>query len=196
MSLCFSTLCFIFALLYDMHITKPHPCMQPCKRSEWGEQVHFPGYPSGLKIQSKLGCVTQNAKCIFNSISVHILCLVYTVQPLDNNFITFLVNFHKYEHFGRKGFACATQILYTTRSHSPHNAPHSPSCNENFAQVKSCIPAWKLLTVTSVVHGMKCSKVNVIPPRTMARGRAMLVYETPSCLSTLYMCMRKNLSNT
>ena len=34
---------------------------------------------------------------------MHILCLVYTVQPLDNNFIT-CVNIHNYEHFGRKDF--------------------------------------------------------------------------------------------
>ena len=31
------------------------------------------------------------------------LCLVYTVQPLDNNFITCVINIHIYEH-GRKGF--------------------------------------------------------------------------------------------
>ena len=34
---------------------------------------------------------------------MHILCLVYIVQPLDNNFIT-CVNILKYEHLGRKGF--------------------------------------------------------------------------------------------
>ena len=74
-------------------------------------------------IQSKLGCVTLNAKCIFN---FHILCLVYPVQPLDSNFIT-CVNIHNYEHFGRKGgylIACATQIL----SSSPHNAPCTMYC--------------------------------------------------------------------
>ena len=27
----------------------------------------------------------------------------------------------------RYSTACATQVLHTTRSHSPHNAPHSPS---------------------------------------------------------------------
>ena len=33
----------------------------------------------------------------------NILCLVYTVQPLDSNFIS-CVNIHNYEHFGWKGF--------------------------------------------------------------------------------------------
>ena len=37
------------------------------------------------------------------TIPIHILCLVYTVQPLDNNFITG-VNIRNYEHFVRKGF--------------------------------------------------------------------------------------------
>ena len=46
---------------------------------------------------------------------MHILCLVYTVQPLDNNFIT-CVNIHKYEYLGRKRFekgyltACVTYV--------------------------------------------------------------------------------------
>ena len=45
---------------------------------------------------------------------MHILCLVYTVQPLDNNFIT-CVNIHNYEHFGRKDFdigKCTTFVWY------------------------------------------------------------------------------------
>ena len=51
-----------------------------------------------------------------------VLCS-YTVQPLDNNFTT-CVNIHNYEHFGRKGFACTTQILCTTRSRSPPTMHH------------------------------------------------------------------------
>ena len=63
-----------------------HPCMQPCKQGEWGEQVHFPrGTPFGFwRYSSSLDVSLKNAQCI---ISLHILCLVYTVQPLDNNFI-------------------------------------------------------------------------------------------------------------
>ena len=75
-------------------------------------------------IQSKLRCVIQNAKCIFN---FHfILCLVYTVhcvRPLDN-FITCL-NIYNYEHFGRKGFErificlCDTNTPYNSLTLTP-----------------------------------------------------------------------------
>ena len=27
--------------MYNMHNTRPHLCMQPCKQGEWGEQVHL-----------------------------------------------------------------------------------------------------------------------------------------------------------
>ena len=39
-----------------------------------------------------------------------------------------LAGLHCSEHFGRKGFTCATQLLHTTCSSLPHNALHSPSC--------------------------------------------------------------------
>ena len=106
--------------MYDMHNTRPHPCMQPCKQGEWGEQVHLPhGSPFGFWRYSRLGCVTQNAKCpIFK---FHILCFVYTVQPLDNDFIT-CVNI---EHFGRKGFEKDVQHNYSiTLAHTRPTMHH------------------------------------------------------------------------
>ena len=71
-------------------------------------------------IQSKLGCVTQNAKCILYFVSCvhssatgwfHYLCK-HTIITLGGRAL--------------KG-ACATQVFHTTCSCSPHNAPHSPS---------------------------------------------------------------------
>ena len=79
-------------------ITRPHPYMQPCKHGEWGERVHFPcGSPLGFEWYSQsldVSLEVLNVYLIF--ISIHILCLVYTVQPLDN--FTTCVNIH---HFGR-----------------------------------------------------------------------------------------------
>ena len=97
-----------------------------------GEQVHFPhGSPFWfLKIQSKLGCVTQNAKCIFNSISIHILCLVYTVQALDNNCITFTIM----STLGGRAlkrilnFNCLCNNYSIQLAHAPQ-CTASPNCN-------------------------------------------------------------------
>ena len=106
--------------VYGMHNTRPHPCMQPFKQGEWGEWVHLPrGSPWDQSLDVSLKMLPF----------LHILCLVYTVQLLDNNFITCVKN----EHFGRKDFErifnclCKTNTLDTTRSHLPHNAPHLPS---------------------------------------------------------------------
>ena len=36
--------------MYNMHNTRPHPCMQPCKQGEWGERVHLlHGSPLGFE---------------------------------------------------------------------------------------------------------------------------------------------------
>ena len=93
----------------------------------------------------------SNAKCIFN---FHILCLVYTVQPL-HNFITFTIM----STLGRralKGYliACATQILHTTRSRSPHNAPHSPSYLfiYFFGRTFDLVSGWQRICACAVPH--------------------------------------------
>ena len=123
-------------------------CNHACKQGEWGERVLSMWVTLGFwMIQSKLGCVTQNAKCIFN---FYILCLVYTVQPLDN-FITYVNTqlWALWEEGLWKG-GCATQVLHTTRSRSPHNALHSPSiyiCHEK-SQLNTLV--WGSLTLAPI----------------------------------------------
>ena len=88
-----------------MHNARPHQCIQPCIQGKWSEQVHLPrGSPLGFEwCNQRLDVSLEMLNVYLISICMHILCLVYTVQPLDNNFIT-CVNIHNYEHFGRKGF--------------------------------------------------------------------------------------------
>jgi len=95
-----------------MHNTRPLLCMQPCKQGEWGERVHLPcGSPLGFEsIQSKLGCVTQNAFPFLHNLScVH-------CSALDNNFIT-CVNIHSYEHLGGRDLK---GYLIACSAHTPH----------------------------------------------------------------------------
>ena len=78
MSLYFSTLSSLHCM-YDMNNTRPHPCMQPCKRSEWVNKYTFHmGHPSGFE-----DTVYISIPFLYISLP-HILCLVYTVQPLDH----------------------------------------------------------------------------------------------------------------
>ena len=68
---------------------------------------------------------------MLNVCLIYIFCVLCTLFSHWTISLATRVNIH---HFGGKSLiwkehltACTTQILHTTRSRSPHNAPHSPS---------------------------------------------------------------------
>ena len=82
----------------NMHNTRPHPCTPPHRLSGVNEYLLHVGHSRVLNESS----LDMSLKML--NVLIYIsLCLVYTVQPLDNNFITCVINIHIYEH-GRKGF--------------------------------------------------------------------------------------------
>jgi len=87
------------------------------------------GSPLGFLNDTVKACMCHS-KCwiIFH---FYIFCILCTVQPLDNTFIT-CVNIHSYEHFGRRGFERIFNCLCNTDPSCnsltrPHNAPQSTS---------------------------------------------------------------------
>ena len=83
---------FLQCMYTGMHNTIGLTCACNHVNGEWGKRVYtfHVGHPWVLNGTVNAWMCHSNAKCIFNSISIHILCLVYTVQPLDN-FITSVV---------------------------------------------------------------------------------------------------------
>ena len=82
--------------MYNMHNTRPHPCTPPYRVSGVNEYLLHVGHSRVLNESS----LDMSLKML--NVLVYIsLCLVYTVQPLDNNFITCVINIHIYEQGGK-----------------------------------------------------------------------------------------------
>ena len=58
-----------------------HATMHANRVSGVNEYTFHVGHPWVLNDAVKAWMCHSNAKCIFNPISIHILCLVYAVQP-------------------------------------------------------------------------------------------------------------------
>ena len=110
MSFDFLNIHLVFQFMYIVHNTRPHPRVS--RVNEYSQVDHSRVLNGAAK-----GWIVIQMVNVLIYIFIHILCLVYTVQRLDN-FIT-CVNIHSCEQFWRKDFClCNTN---TTCSHSPHN---------------------------------------------------------------------------
>ena len=99
-----------------------HPCMQPCKQGEWGEQVHLScGSPLGF------GWYSQSLDLSLKMLNVYLIFIFCVLCTLFSHYYLCKHSPLWEEELNLYLTACTTQILHTTRSRLPHNALHSPS---------------------------------------------------------------------